>query len=219
MNIVVLTGRLAVDPVVRVNETYNIKTVSFSLAVQRPYVNKQTGVREADFIQCQMTGPIDGTRVDVLTKYFKKGDPISIEGEWRVTTRDQDGRREYFNTCVINRVMFVPINNRLQNNTNNAQQTVVNTQVNTQTPIQNTQVNVQGTRIVPGKKSSWQEAIPDNEQVNNNVNVKDPFVSAMPYQQPIQNTQPVIDNNDSVYGDTIPQAFDIGIDMSDEFLF
>ena len=52
MNKVVLIGRLTRDPELRYTSS-NIPTVTFSLAVNRPFQN-QNGVREADFINIVM---------------------------------------------------------------------------------------------------------------------------------------------------------------------
>lgn len=223
MNIVILMGRLAADPVERINEAMNFKSVSFTLAVPRNYVNKTTNQVDADFIQCQMISGIkDGrSRTDVLMKYFKKGDPIIVNGSWEITISDKDGQRRYFNTCKVNSIKFVLSNNRRYNE----MQEQSNTQYRpTQQPITQqsyaNNANTSDTKVVPGKKSSWQETIPNNDNINYNDNiVEDPFVNTIP--QPIQTNRPMVQptvDNSSVYGDTIPQAFDIGIDMSDEFL-
>lgn len=204
MNIVILVGRLTADPTRRVNEF--VKSVSFTIAVDRHYINKKTGKPDTDFIQCQMTEPVTNDRTDVLMKYFKKGDPIMVQGYWRVDIVDKDGKREYYHKCDVNKISFCPINN--SKNINNTSDN---------TPVS------EAVRVIPGKKSSWQQSIVEPENINYNrdnvynvtqsTNAQTP-ITPDPFIQPNEPVDESISNND-----IIPQAFDVGIDMSDEFLF
>ena len=91
MNKVILMGRLTKDPEVRYTQTNNTLVASFSLAVNRRFV-RQGEERQADFINIvawNKTG-------EFCSKYFKKGQQVSIIG--RIQTRtwdDEQGQKHY----------------------------------------------------------------------------------------------------------------------------
>ena len=74
LNKCVLMGRLTRDPDIRMaGET---KVANFSIAVERDMKNKQTGEREADFIDCTAWS----SRAEFLERFFKKGSMIVVVG-------------------------------------------------------------------------------------------------------------------------------------------
>lgn len=78
MNKVILMGRLTADPELR--QTQNGTTsCRFRIAVNRKFVNKQTGEREADFISCTAWAQT----AEFVNRYFKKGSMICVEGQLR----------------------------------------------------------------------------------------------------------------------------------------
>lgn len=87
INKVILMGNLTRDPQL----TYlpsNTPVVEFGLAMNHKY-KKQDGTQVDDtcFVDCQLFGK----RAEVVNKYFKKGDPIFIEGRLKFeqwTTQD-----------------------------------------------------------------------------------------------------------------------------------
>jgi single-strand DNA-binding protein len=102
MNKIILVGRLTKDPELR-STTSGISTVTFSVAVNRNYKNKD-GNYEADFINCVAFR----NQADFISKYFKKGGLIGIEG--RIQTRNydaQDGTKRYVTEVMIENVEFV----------------------------------------------------------------------------------------------------------------
>lgn len=78
MNKVILMGRLTADPELRQTQS-GISSCRFSIAVNRAFVNKQTGEREADFIRCTAWRQT----AEFINRYFKKGNMICVEGELR----------------------------------------------------------------------------------------------------------------------------------------
>ncbi|MDE6539391.1 MAG: single-stranded DNA-binding protein [Ruminococcus sp.] len=78
MNKVILMGRLTADPELRQTQS-GIFSCRFSIAVNRSFVNKQTGDREADFIRCIAWRQT----AEFINRYFKKGNMICVEGELR----------------------------------------------------------------------------------------------------------------------------------------
>lgn len=100
-NLVVLTGRLTADPELKTT-TNNVSVCSFSIAVNRRYNSGEE--RQADFIN------IVAWRgsAEFVSKYFKKGDMIGIEGS--IQTRryqDRDGNNRTAFEVVANNIQFV----------------------------------------------------------------------------------------------------------------
>lgn len=102
MNKVVLMGRLTRDPEVRYTNTNNTLVASFSLAVNRRFA-RQGEERQADFfniVAWDKTG-------EFCSKYFKKGQQVSIIG--RLQTRnydDKDGKKVYVTEVVAEEAYF-----------------------------------------------------------------------------------------------------------------
>lgn len=100
MNQAVLIGRLTKAPEARTAQTGNT-VCTFTLAVDRPYVDKQTGKREADFI------PIVTFKhsADYAHKYLDKGSLCAVVGSIQTRTYDaQDGTRRYVTEVLADRV-------------------------------------------------------------------------------------------------------------------
>ena len=102
MNKIVLVGRLTKDPEAR-STSAGFTTVNFTVAVTRNFKNKE-GNYEADFLPCVAFR----AQADFVTKHFKKGSLIGVEG--RVQTRNydaQDGTKRYVTEVVVENVEFV----------------------------------------------------------------------------------------------------------------
>ncbi len=102
MNKIMLVGRLVRDPEVRSTSTGS-STANFTVAVSRNFKNKD-GNYDADFLPCVAFR----NSADFVSKYFKKGSLIGIEG--RVQTRNydaQDGTKRYVTEVVVENIEFV----------------------------------------------------------------------------------------------------------------
>ena len=102
MNKIMLVGRLVRDPEVRSTSTGS-STANFTVAVSRNFKNKD-GNYDADFLPCVAFR----NSADFVSKYFKKGSLIGIEG--RVQTRNydaQDGTKRYVTEVVVENAEFV----------------------------------------------------------------------------------------------------------------
>lgn len=101
MNRVILTGRLCDDPTLRQTQS-NVSVCRFTVAVNRPY-QKDKEKQEADFINCTAWR----NTAEFVSRYFKKGDPIEIEGSWRNNNyTDQNGVKHYTSECLVSEVGF-----------------------------------------------------------------------------------------------------------------
>lgn len=100
-NLVVLTGRLTADPELKTT-TNGTNVTTFSIAVERRYRSGED--RQTDFISIvawQKTA-------EFITKYFKKGNLIGIEGS--IQTRryqDKNGNNRTAFEVIANNVQFV----------------------------------------------------------------------------------------------------------------
>lgn len=102
LNKVILHGRLTADPEIR--STQNGTAVArFTVAVDRSFTNKETGEREADFINCQAWK----NSAEFVGKYFKKGSLIIVDGNLRNNNyTDQNGVKHYAMVVVADSVSF-----------------------------------------------------------------------------------------------------------------
>ena len=101
-NLVVLTGRLTADPELKTTPT-GVNVTSFSIAVSRRYRSGEE--TQADFINIVAWRQT----AEFITKYFKKGSMIGIEGS--IQTRmweDKAGQKRKSVEIVAENVEFVP---------------------------------------------------------------------------------------------------------------
>ena len=100
-NLVVLTGRLTADPELKTTPN-GISVTTFSIAVDRRYRSGEE--RQTDFINIVAWRQ----SAEFITKYFKKGSMIGIEGS--IQTRryqDKNGNNRTAFEVVANNVQFV----------------------------------------------------------------------------------------------------------------
>lgn len=100
-NLVVLTGRLTADPELKTTPN-GISVTTFSIAVNRNYGSAED--RQTDFINIVAWRKT----AEFITKYFKKGSMIGIEGS--IQTRryqDKNGNNRTMFEVIANNVQFV----------------------------------------------------------------------------------------------------------------
>jgi single-strand DNA-binding protein len=105
MNKAILLGRLGKDPESKKLES-GVTVVSFSLATSEKYTDKNgEKVDKTEWHNVTAWNKL----AEIIEKYFKKGDPILIEG--KITTRkwqDKDGNTRYTTEILANSFEFVP---------------------------------------------------------------------------------------------------------------
>lgn len=100
MNKVILTGNIAREPEARTTQN-GIMSMTLDLAVQRRFVDKQTGKREADFIRCVLWRQA----AEYVQKYAQKGTKLGIEGRLEVRDyTDKDGNKRYMTEVQVDQV-------------------------------------------------------------------------------------------------------------------
>ena len=103
-NKVILMGNMTRDPQLSYLPS-NTPVVEFGLAVNRKF-KKQDGSQgeEVCFVDCQ----IFGKRAEVINKYFKKGNPIFVEGRLKLDQwQAQDGSKRSRHRVFVENFEFV----------------------------------------------------------------------------------------------------------------
>ena len=102
INKVILMGRLTADPELRQTPS-GVSVCRFTVAVNRPYADKQTGERQSDFINVTAWR----NTADFVTRYFSKGKMIIVEGSLRNNNyTDQNGVKHYSMEVLADNVTF-----------------------------------------------------------------------------------------------------------------
>ena len=91
LNKAILMGRLVADPELK-QTTSNIAVCKFTIAINRPFVPKDGGERQSDFINIVVWR----NTAEFVSKYFTKGKMIIVEGALRNNNyTDKDGVKHY----------------------------------------------------------------------------------------------------------------------------
>ena len=93
-------GRLTRDPELR-STPQGVSTCSFSLAVERNFVC-QGEERKADFINCVAWRQT----AEFISKYFRKGSLMALEGSIQTRSWDDDGKKRYATEVIVSQVYF-----------------------------------------------------------------------------------------------------------------
>lgn len=102
INKVILMGRLTADPELR-QTTSGISVCRFTVAVNRQFADKQTGERQADYINVTAWR----STADFVARYFHKGSMIIVEGSLRNDNyTDQNGVKHYNMNVQADNVTF-----------------------------------------------------------------------------------------------------------------
>ncbi|HOM76105.1 MAG TPA: single-stranded DNA-binding protein [Anaerohalosphaeraceae bacterium] len=90
LNKVLLMGNMTRNPQLSYLPS-NTPVVEFGLAINRRY-KKQDGTMadEPCYVDCRLFGK----RAEVVNKYFKKGDPIFVEGRLQYDAWEKDGKKQ-----------------------------------------------------------------------------------------------------------------------------
>ena len=128
-NLVVLTGRLTAGPELKTTPS-GVSVTTFSIAVSRRY--KAGEETQADFINIVAWRQT----AEFITKYFKKGSMIGIEGS--IQTRrytDKEGKNRTIFEVIANNVQFVEAKRDTAAGTNEVPASFTNASVNEFTEV------------------------------------------------------------------------------------
>ena len=102
LNHIVLMGRLTRDPELRRTGS-GLAVVSFSLAVDRDFNNRETGDRETDFIDIVAWR----NTAEFVSKYFTKGRMAVVSGRLQIRNwTDKEGNKRRSAEVVADNVYF-----------------------------------------------------------------------------------------------------------------
>ena len=102
LNRVILFGRIVRDPEYRQTAS-GTAVCRFTVACDRAFANKETGKREADFIECQAWRQT----AEFVSRYFQKGSAITVEGSLRNNNyEDKNGVKHYGYVVMADNVGF-----------------------------------------------------------------------------------------------------------------
>lgn len=102
LNKIVLMGRLTRDPDLRYTQS-KTPVVSFSLAVERDFKDKQSGEKVTDFIDIVAWR----STAEFVSKYFSKGRMAVVEGRLQIRDwTDRDGGKRRSAEVVADNVYF-----------------------------------------------------------------------------------------------------------------
>ena len=102
LNHVVIMGRMVRDPELRQLDN-GTSVTSFSVAVDRNYVDKTTNERQADFLNVVAWRQT----ADFVCKYFHQGDMIALEGSLQSRKyTDKDGNNRIAIEIIASNISF-----------------------------------------------------------------------------------------------------------------
>ena len=102
MNQIVLMGRMTRDPELR-HTPNNIPVASFTLAVDRGFVSKESGERQTDFIDVVAWR----NTAEFVSKYFTKGQMTAVTGRLQIRDwTDKDGNKRRNAEVVAENIYF-----------------------------------------------------------------------------------------------------------------
>lgn len=104
LNKVTLIGNIGSDPEIKVFD--NGSVANFRVATNESYKDKAGNrVQQTEWHQIRVSIP---GLVDLIQKYFKKGDPIYLEGKIRTREYEKDGQKRYITEIYADTVKFLP---------------------------------------------------------------------------------------------------------------
>lgn len=102
-NLVILVGNLGADPEIKTFESGN-KVANLKLATSEKWTNKAgEKVEETQWHSLVFFGKI----VDVIEKYVKKGDRISVDGKIKYESYEKDGEKRYSTKIVCHDLLML----------------------------------------------------------------------------------------------------------------
>lgn len=100
LNSAIIVGRITADPELKQTPS-GVSVTKFTVAVDRDYV-KSGEERQADFIKVVAWRG----SADFVSKYFKKGSMIAVQGSIQTSSYEKDGVKHYTFEIIADSVSF-----------------------------------------------------------------------------------------------------------------
>ena len=115
MNLVLISGRLTKEPIVRYTPDSQLAIASFSVAVDR---GKKDGEdMGADFIPVK----VFGKQAENCERFLGKGCRVSVQGRIQTGSYEKDGQKVYTTDVIASRVEFIDFKDKTPQNSNESE--------------------------------------------------------------------------------------------------
>lgn len=129
VNKVILIGNLGKDPEIKTFDNGN-SIANFSLATNETYKDKN-GEKQTRTDWHNIYVGIPGL-VSLCQQYFKKGDPMYVEGKLRTREYEKDGQKRYTTEVQVETIKFLPkTGERTNSNSSESSSNISTSSVNT----------------------------------------------------------------------------------------
>ena len=140
MNIFNCIGRITKDLEVKTSQG-GTTVLNNTVAINRPFKNKQTGEREADFINFVAFGKT----AEIIAQYHQKGSLIGLTGRMQSRSYENSNSQKVFVTeLVVNEMHFTGSNNASDGQQSQARPNTTNHQQKPSAPEENPFANSKG---------------------------------------------------------------------------
>lgn len=117
LNNIAIQGRFTRDPEIRTTQT-GTSVASFTLAVDRDFVDKESRERQTDFINCVAWR----STADFVKKYFQKGSMAVVTGRLQIRQyQDKDGNNRTVAEIVTDNIYFGESKHSTRNSNGNGE--------------------------------------------------------------------------------------------------
>ena len=133
-------GRIVKDLEVKTSQG-GTAVLNNTVAINRPFKNKQTGEREADFINFVAFGKT----AEIIAQYHQKGSLIGLSGRMQSRSYENSNSQKVFVTeLVVNEMHFTGSNNASDGQQSQARPNTTNQQQRPSAPEENPFANSKG---------------------------------------------------------------------------
>jgi len=138
-------GRIVKDLEVKTSQG-GTAVLNNTVAINRPFKNKQTGEREADFINFVAFGKT----AEIIAQYHQKGSLIGLTGRMQSRSYENSNSQKVFVTeLVVNEMHFTGSNNDSNGQQSQGRPNTTNQQQRPSAPEENPFANSKGSVDIP----------------------------------------------------------------------
>ena len=139
-------GRIVKDLEVKTSQG-GTTVLNNTVAINRPFKNKQTGEREADFINFVAFGKT----AEIIAQYHQKGSLIGLTGRMQSRSyENSNGQKVFVTELVVNEMHFTGSNNASDGQQSQARPNTTNQQRKPSAPVENPFANSKGPVDISG---------------------------------------------------------------------